>query len=127
MEASSEREDRRSRYISLGIKWTMAVGDSKRYRQRGHPGLHLLVKLHRVFKLIALKAEKNCKRFRLLTFGHLQFQFFSIFNSLSLLRKTDFFRRIAKSLWRDGNYISARNHFMYSDDPEVGFLCALFP
>ncbi|VDK72105.1 unnamed protein product [Litomosoides sigmodontis] len=68
LEASSEREDRRSQYISLGIKWTMAVGDSKRYRQRGHPGLHL---------------------------------------------------RIAKSLWRDGNYINARNHFMYSDDPET--------
>ncbi|KAL3990538.1 hypothetical protein ACH3XW_32190 [Acanthocheilonema viteae] len=68
LEANSEREDRRLRYISLAIKWTMAVGDRKRYRRRGHPGLHF---------------------------------------------------RIAKSLWRDGNYINARNHFMSADNPET--------
>uniref|UniRef100_A0A8R1TR36 Uncharacterized protein n=1 Tax=Onchocerca volvulus TaxID=6282 RepID=A0A8R1TR36_ONCVO len=27
--------------------------------------------------------------------------------------------RIAKSLWREGNYVNARNHFMYSDSPET--------
>uniref|UniRef100_A0A915PU69 Uncharacterized protein n=1 Tax=Setaria digitata TaxID=48799 RepID=A0A915PU69_9BILA len=68
LETNSEPEDRRLRYISLGIKWTMAVGDRKRYRRRGHPGLHL---------------------------------------------------RIAKSLWHEGNYVNARNHFMYSDNPEM--------
>ncbi|CAG9534033.1 unnamed protein product [Cercopithifilaria johnstoni] len=68
LEANSEREDRRIRYISLGIKWSMAVGDRKRYQRRGHPGLHF---------------------------------------------------RIAKSLWRDGNYMNARNHFMYADNPET--------
>ncbi|KAK6112811.1 hypothetical protein QQG55_49130 [Brugia pahangi] len=68
LEANSEREDRRLQYISLGIKWSMAVGDRKRYRRRGHPELHF---------------------------------------------------RIAKLLWREGNYINARSHFMYSDNPET--------
>uniref|UniRef100_A0A0R3RVH3 Golgi to ER traffic protein 4 homolog n=1 Tax=Elaeophora elaphi TaxID=1147741 RepID=A0A0R3RVH3_9BILA len=68
LQANSEREDRRLQYISLGIKWTMAVAEKKRYRRRGHPGLHF---------------------------------------------------RIAKALWREGNYASARNHFMYSDNPET--------
>lgn len=58
LEANSEREDRRLRYISLGIKWTMAVSDKKRYRRRGHPGLHLLVMLDIFYKLI-LKTPEN--------------------------------------------------------------------
>lgn len=44
LEPLSERDDRRLQYISLGIKWTMAVSDKKRHRRRGHPALHLLVK-----------------------------------------------------------------------------------
>ncbi|MCP9264922.1 hypothetical protein DINM_020070 [Dirofilaria immitis] len=27
--------------------------------------------------------------------------------------------RIAKLLWREGNYVNARNHFMYSENPEI--------
>ncbi|VDN23540.1 unnamed protein product [Gongylonema pulchrum] len=60
-------QDRRKQYISLALKWTMAVAEKRSHQRRGHPALH---------------------------------------------------RRIAKSLWHEGNYAVARNHFMHSDDME---------
>ncbi|VDM26253.1 unnamed protein product [Toxocara canis] len=30
----------------------------------------------------------------------------------------DFHARVAKIVWREGNYVAARNHFILSDDPE---------
>lgn len=37
------RVDRRNELLSRALKWTMSVGEKKRYREKGHPDFHAYV------------------------------------------------------------------------------------
>lgn len=41
--ADGQKVDRRSQFLSLAVKWSMNVSEKRRYKQRGHAGLHSCV------------------------------------------------------------------------------------